>query len=285
MFVHLNGRLIPAGEAALSVFDYGLLYGLGLFETMRASKAKTLFLEKHISRLQRGAESLSIALPFGLARAASAIQETLTANGLTEARVRLTVTAGDGQLGPSAPPEGPPSWFITASPFHAISEEEYERGHRAVISTIRRSSLSVVPRNKTTNLIENMLAQRQARDKGVEQAVMLNEKRCVAECAFSNIFFTAYGGLQTPSLDCGILPGITRDAVIGIALKLGLRLDERWINAEEIWDAEEVFITNSILGVLPVTAINGRTIRGGTPGKITRKLTMAYADMVKEQLG
>lgn len=283
-FVHVNGNLLPATEANVSVFDYGLLYGLSLFETMRASKGKALFLAEHLTRLHLGADALGIALPFDVAAVYNGIRETTEANGLADARVRLTLTAGEGKQGPGAPPESAPNWFITAVPFHALSEEEYERGHRAVLSSIRRSSLSAVPRQKTNNLMENMLAQREAREKGAEQAIMLNEKRCITECAFSNIFFVAYKGLRTPGLDCGLLPGVTRDAVIGLALNHGMQVDERWITAEEVWDAEEVFITNSIIGILPITAINGRPVHGGVPGKITRALTMAYEDLLRQQL-
>lgn len=281
--VHLNGRLIAADDASVSVFDYGLLYGLALFETIRVRQGQVLFLEEHFRRIRFGADSLGIDMPWHIAGFRAAIQETVAGNELKDARVRVTVTAGEGQGGPGAPPETPPGWFITAAPYHVISEEEYERGHRAVISTVRRSSLSAVPRHKTTNLIENILAQREARGKGAEQAIMLNEKRCITECAFSNIFFVAYGGLMTAALDCGLLPGVTRDAVIGIALGRGLRVEERWINSEEVWDAEEVFITNAIIGILPITAINGRPIRGGMPGKITRTLTMAYEEAITTQ--
>jgi branched-subunit amino acid aminotransferase/4-amino-4-deoxychorismate lyase len=280
-YVNLNGLVVQDGEAAVSIFDYGLLYGQAVFETIRVREGRPLFIDQHALRLQLGADALGIPLNWTPQALAGRIRETVEANSLADARVRVTVTAGEGRGGPGAPPESGPNWFITAQPYRSISEEEYERGHRAVVTSIRRSSQSIVPRHKTTNLLENLLAQKQAREKGAEQGIILNEKRCITECAFSNIFFVAYGGLMTAALDCGLLPGVTRDAVIGIALKRGMRVDERWINAEEVWDAEEVFITNAIIGILPITAINGRPIRGGVPGKVTRTLTLAYEDLVR----
>jgi len=284
-FVYLNGRLVPASEARVSVFDYGLLYGLSLYETVRAYQGMPFRLANHLARLERGAGRLGIPFPPEGLDLAGAIHMTLTANGLSDARVRITLTAGEGRGAPSSPPDGPPNLFISAAPLAPPTEEEYERGHKAIISAIRRSSLSVASRLKTGDLVENMLARREATEKGADQAILLNEKRCVAECAAANIFFVGYGRIQTPSLDCGLLPGVTRDALIGLALGRNMPVDERWVHGEEIWDAEEVFVTSATLGVFPVTSINGRPIRGATPGKVTRALTMAYRDLVKEELG
>ncbi len=280
--VYVNGRLVPSQEATVPAFDHGLLYGLAVFETMRVYEGRVFGLAMHLGRLERGAVELGFTPPSGLGEAVASV---LRANGTVDGRVRLTVTAGAGQGGPGSAPETPPTVLATVSPFTPPTEQAYEAGHKAVITTVRRNSLSVVPRLKSNNLIENLLAARQAKEKDADQAFMLNEKRCFTECAWANLFFVAYGGLVTPGIECGLLPGITRDMVIGLALKMGLAVTERWINSEEVWDAEEVFVTSSILGVFPVTFINGRKVRGGVPGKVTRALTMAYNGMVKEELG
>ncbi len=282
--VYLNDKLVPADEARLSVFDYGLLYGLAVFETLRTYDGKVFRQDAHLDRLYRGAEALKISGP-DRSRVAEAVALTLKASGVTEGRVRITLTAGEGTSGPLQAPETPPNLLITVSPFTQSSDDDFEHGQSAIISSVRRSSLSPVPRHKTSNLLENLLADREAREKGADQSMMLNEKRCFSECAWANVFFVAYGGLQTPSLDCGVLPGITRGAVIDLAFDLGIAISERWINAEEVWDAEEVFVTSSVIGLLPVTSINGRKIRGGGPGKITRSLALAYDALVRREMG
>ncbi len=283
--IYLNGQMLPVEEARVSVFDYGLLYGQALYETVRSFQGKPFRLPDHLARLERGARKLGITLPMADQDLEQAVSQTLEANDLAEARIRITVTAGQGQSGPSGPPETGPTVIVTAAALPPESQEAYEEGHKAIISSIRRNSFSVVPGIKSTNMIENMLARQEATEKGAEQAIFLNEKRCFTECAFANIFFVAYGGLITPSADCGLLPGITRDAVVDLALDRGLTVDDRWINAEEIWDAEEIFVTSSIIGVYPVTSVNDRLVGGGSPGKITRTLTTAYQELVRSELG
>ena len=283
--VYVNGRLVPGDEAKVSVFDHGLLYGQALFETVRAYQGKAFRLERHLARLERGALELGIPMPAGGMELEQAVYSTVQANELSDARVRITLTAGEGEGGPASAPEAGPTVFVTASPLPAESQEAYEQGHKAIMSGIRRSSLSILPRIKNTNLIENFLARREAESKGADQSILLNEKRCITECPAANIFFVAYGGLVTPSEDCGLLAGITRDTVTDLALAMGISVDDRWVNAEEVWDAEEVFVTNSIIGVYPVTFVNNRPVHGGSPGKITRALTTAYRDLVRSELG
>ena len=282
--VSLNGQLLPRDEARVSVFDHGLLYGHALFETMRSYQGKVFRLQEHLARLQRGTQELGIPLSDEESALEHAIDATIRANDLSDARVRITVTAGEGEAGPASPPESGPTIFVTASALPPEPQEAYEKGHRAIISSVRRSSLSAVPRLKSTNLLENILARREAQEKGADQAILVNEKRCITECASANIFFIAYGGLVTPSLDCGLLPGITRDAMIELALRMNIPIEERWVTAEEVWDTEELFVTSSVIGVYPVTSVNDRPIRGGSPGKITRALTMAYHDLVRGEL-
>ena len=283
--VYINGQLVPGEEAKVSVFDHGLLYGQALFETVRAYQGKLFRLQHHLARLERGAHELGIPMPAGGLGLEQAVYSTIEANGLSDARVRITLTAGEGEGGPASRPETGPTVFVTASPLPAETQEAYEQGHKAIISGIRRSSLSILPRIKNTNLLENTLARREAEGKGADQSILLNEKRCVTECPAANIFFVAYGGLVTPSADCGLLAGITRDAVTDLALDMGLAVDDRWISAEEVWDAEEVFVTSSIIGVYPVTFVNNRPVRDGSPGKVTRALTTAYRDLVRSELG
>ena len=282
--VYLNGELLSMSQAGLSASDYGFLYGHGLFETMRAHEGKVFRLQRHLARLAGGAQELGIPLPGGIEGLEEAVHRTLAANGLPSARIRLTVTAGEGEAGPFSPADRGPTVLVTAAPLPPRTAEGYERGYKLAISSVRRSSLSPIARLKSTNLIEMVLARREAQEKGADEALLLNEKRCITECAAANIFLVAYGRLITPSLDCGLLPGITREAIIEQALERGLSVEERWVAAEEIWDAEELFATSSIIGVLPVTAVNGRPLHGGSPGKITRAQTMAYEELVRQEL-
>ena len=281
--VYLNGHLLPQEEASISVLDHGLLYGHAIFETVRTYQGKPFRLGQHLTRLERGAHELGIT-PH-MEDLTAAVAAIVDANSLSDARVRITLTAGEGGTGPATSPARGPNLVLTASPLDPTPDEAYEKGHAAIISSIRRSSSSSTARVKTTNLVEGILARREAGENEADQAIMLNEKRCVTECPAANIFFVAYGGLITPSVDCGLLPGVTRDAIIDLALAQQISIDERWVSVEEIWDAEEIFVTSSVIEVLPVTSVNGRKVHGGSPGKVTRALTMAYRDLVTEQLG
>ncbi|MCL0102235.1 aminotransferase class IV [Dehalococcoidia bacterium] len=280
--IYLNGHLIAHDEAAISVADHGLLYGHALFETIRTYQGKPFRLNQHLQRLERGIIELDIPpCPYDLKAACTAL---INSNEICNGRIRITLTAGEGPDGPDARPSSRPTVLITALPLETKPAVNFEHGYSAGISSVRRNSLSPASRLKTTNLMESILARREAIERGFDQAIMLNEKRCIAECAYANIFFVAYRGLVTPSVDSGLLPGITRDAVFELSLAKQIPIDERWVNIEEIWDAEEIFVTSSIIGLVPITSVNDRPVNKGFPGRITRTLAQAYDELISQEL-
>jgi len=282
--IYLNGRLTPRSRARLSPFDHGFLYGYGLFETMRAYRGDIFRLDRHLLRLHRSAEALGLASGLAAFDLEAACRETLGANRLKEARLRLTVSAGEGDIIPDPASCSAPTILITARSFTPPSAQEYERGFKAVLSSLRRDSQSPLSRLKSTSYLANVIARREARAAGGDEGVVLNEKGCLAEGSTTNIFLVSQGVLVTPSLESGILPGITREAVLEIARCLNIAAAEREVELAELTQAEEAFVTSSLLEIMPLTSFDGRAIGAGKPGRLTRKLMAAYRKLVDESL-
>ena len=279
--VYLNGALTPRGQAKVPVLDYGFLYGYGLFETMRAYNGTVFRLESHLHRLAKSADKLGI--PVEIEKLNKAINDTLRANGLKEARVRLTVSAGEGGAVPDPCSCKTPTVLVMATSLNPYSKEIYEKGLKVIISSIRRNSLSPISGMKTTNYLENILARQEATTKRANEAILLNEKGSITEASFSNVFIVNKDILKTPVLESGILPGITRSVVQEIAHATGIVYLETNIQLGKLTRADEVFLTNSIMEIMPVIMIDGKQVGNGRPGIITRKLMGAYRQLVKEE--
>ena len=272
--VYLNGSLIPRSQAKVSALDYGFLYGFGLFETMRAYEGQVFRLESHLSRLVRSAELLG--LPVRVPELKDAVRDTIKANRLSDARIRITISTGEGEMPPDPATCQKPTVLVLAERYQPYPEEVYQRGFRAVISSIRRNSQSPLSRIKSANYLESILARQQARETGVDEAVCLNDKGLLAEASMSNIFLVSDGILRTPGEESGILPGITRGVILELALKLGIKALEEDIRPSELFQAQEVFLTNSLIEVMPLTEIEGKPIAPGRPGALSRRLLAAY---------
>ena len=277
--VYLNGSLIPRNEASVSVLDYGFLYGFGLFETMRAYGGRVFQLNKHLSRLARSAEMLGIAVT----ELEGAVMDTLRVNNLGDARIRITISIGEGGMVPDPGTCEKPTVLILASPYTPYSREVYEKGFRAVISTIRRNSQSPLSKLKSANYLESMLARQEARKAGADEAICLNEKGLLAEASMSNIFLVSDGILKTPGVESGILPGITRETVIELASDMSIDTLEQDIRPNELLRAEEAFLTNSLIEIMPLTTVDDKPVGSGKPGEITRKLMAAYKELVETE--
>jgi branched-chain amino acid aminotransferase len=283
--IYLNGRLIPRSKAKLSPFDHGFLYGYGLFETMRAYQGHILRLDHHLTRLRRSAQSLSLThsplnIMEGKQSLKAACMETLEVNKLKDARLRLTVSAGEGDMTPDPGTCSSPTVLITAQDLIPLPPEKYESGFTAALSSLRRNSQSPLSRLKSTCYIENILARMAARAVGCDEAILLNEQGYLAEGSTTNIFLASNGELITPSLESGVLPGITREAILEIARASNIKILERQVELKELIEAEEAFVTNSILELMPLTWFEGKPIGTGKPGQLTRKLIAAYRKLV-----
>jgi len=279
--VYLNGAIVPRQQARVSVLDYGFLYGYGLFETMRAYGGRVFRLEKHLSRLARSAEFLGISTDS--IELKDAVHSTLRANRLQDARVRITVSIGEGGLTPDPATCGRPTVLVMAGEYKPYPEQGYQRGFRAVISSLRRNSQTPLAQLKSTSYLESILARQEARRAGADEAICLNERELLAEASMSNIFLVADGVLKTPAVESGILPGVTRETVLELAGKLGIRTLEREIEAEELWRSEEVFLTGSLIEVMPLVDVDGKPIGDGKPGPVTRRLMDEYRRLVDRE--
>lgn len=279
--IYFNGHLVPRAEAKLSPFDHGFLYGYGLFETMRAYEGHIFRLDRHLTRLRCSAESLGLRPKLDAFDLENACVETLQANKLKDARLRLTITAGEGDMTPDLNTCSNLTVLVAAKNFVPLPPERYEQGFKAALSFLRRDSQSPLSRLKCTCYVSNILARMEAKAAGCDEAIMLNELGYIAEGSTANIFLVSKGELSTPSLESGILPGITREAVLEIARDLNIKTVERQVELRELSRAEEAFVTNSIIEVMPLTWLNGEPIGTGKPGKLTRNLMAAYKELVK----
>ena len=287
--IYLNGRLIPNSKAKLSPLDHGFLYGYGLFETMRAYQGHIFRLDQHLARLRRSA--LSLGLTHSTLNAVeekqslkTACMETLEANKLKDARLRLTVSAGEGDMMPDPSTCSSPTVLMTARNLIPLPPEKYESGFKATLSPLRRNSQSPLSRLKSTCYMENILARMAARATGCDEAILLNEQGYLAEGSMANIFLASNGELITPSLESGVLPGITRETVLEIARAANIKTLERQVELKELIEAEEAFITNSILELMPLTWLEGKPIGSGKAGQLTKELLAAYRKLVDEAL-
>ena len=274
--VYINGEIISWDKVQIPVFDRGLLYGYGLFETMRSYNGHVFYLDRHIARLVNSAGVLGIREALEPQKLETGVLRTLKANGLDDARIRLTVTAGEGSRSIGMPVSGKLTIIITVEELVLPSPENYLEGLRTSIVSIRRNSASPMCHLKALGYLENMLAHAEAVDDGSDEAILLNGDGYVAECSASNIFIVEAGKIITPPIEAGILPGITRRVVIDSASSLGIKAAQEAVSVERLLNAEEVFITNSVIEIMPIAVIDGRPVGAGSRGKVTERLTEEY---------
>jgi len=276
--VYLNGALLPRSQAKISPFDLGFLYGYSLFETMRAYSGRIFRLERHLERLSTSAKLLG--LPLNAFVIEKACYDTLKANNLKEARIRLTVSIGEGEAVPDLPKHPKPTVLVIATSYIPPSAETYRNGYKALVSALRQNSQSPLSRLKSANYLNNVLARREARAAGADEAILLNEQGFLCEGSTSNIFLVSKGTLITPGEESGCLPGVTRQVVMELVQALGISLVEREVRLEELLRADEAFLTNSIMELMPLAEVNGQRIGRG---KVTESLMQAYKEAVVKE--
>ena len=280
--VCINGELVPKGKAMVSVFDRGFLYGDGVFETVRIYNGIPFMLDEHMERLIAGLKTLRFQrLPAGIKVYASRIIE---ANKVGNGILRIAVTRGEVEAGidPLACKE--PTVVITAKEGIPYNDELYSRGFRAIVAKIRKDRNSPLCRVKSTNFLTHILARGEATDAGVDEAVMLNYEGSLTEGTVSNLFLAKGDTIFTPSIESGILPGVTRKVVIELAREMGFKVTEGEIKPEELLGGDEAFLTNSLLEVMPLVEVNRQAVSDGLSGKITAALRKTYIDLVKSKI-
>jgi branched-chain amino acid aminotransferase len=280
-YVNLTGTLLPGSEARVSVFDHGLLYGDGLFETLRVYGGRFFRLEAHLARLEDGARQLDLPLPWTRSYLAEALRGTVTANGIHDGAIRLTVTRGEGTPVPDPGVCDRPAFFITARVWSPPGEAEFEAGVSVCLAG--RHPQVHIPGIKTLSFLPFQEARRVARCRGFDEGLLTGET-CVLEGSTSNLFLVVDGELRTPGLDSGCLPGITRAAVLELAREQGVPCRECPVDQDLLRTCEEIFLTNSLQEILPVVRFEDRIVGGGTPGPLTRRLRQACQDLVRHEV-
>lgn len=283
--VWLDGNLVPADQASVSVFDHGVLYGDGVFEGIRIYNNRVLKSATHINRLFESAHSIRLDIPYSHDEIAKAITDTCAANGITDGYIRLVVTRGAGTLGLNPFTCKKACVYIIADTITLYPKEMYDNGMAIITSSVCRTHPAALsPRIKSLNYLNNILAKIEAIDAGVMEAVMLNSQGFVAECTGDNIFIVRdWEGTQsliTPPLHAGTLEGVTMNLVIELAKKAGtpvLRMD---LTKHDLYTAQEMFLTGTAAEVISVTKVDNRVIGDGKPGPITNQLLAAFRQLV-----
>ena len=271
--VYINGKFYDQQDAKISVFDHGLLYGDGVFEGLRSYGGKVFRLEQHLDRLWDSARAILLEIPMSREEMGQAINESLVNNGIEDGYIRALVTRGAGTLGLDPNRTSDPQVVIIAQNIALYPDEFYESGLEIItVSVVRNHPEALNPRIKSLNYLNNILAKIEGLRAGCVEALMLNHRGEVAECTADNIFLVSDGALLTPSVDAGILEGITRDAVIELAKQASIEVREQTLSKHDVYTADECFLTGTAAEVVPVVKVDSRRIGDGKPGPITRDL-------------
>ncbi len=262
----VNGAFLASGEPAVRPDDAGLLFGRGVYDTFRVRGGRVFRLEAHVARITGGAEVLGIVMP--ALDAVAVVRELCERAGLTDARVRMTLTAG--------PAGGRPTLVIQARAATDYPAEMYESGMSALISPVRRNETSPLARVKSLNCLDNIMSREWAQARGADTALLLNTRGALAEASTANAFVVRDGGLVTPPVSDGALPGVTRSAVLELAREAEIEAEEQSLAPEELFSAEEAFLTGAVMGVIPLARVDGRPIGDGKPGAVTRRVQGLY---------
>jgi branched-chain amino acid aminotransferase len=279
--VNVDGKLGDENELLLSPLDLGFVFGASVYETLRTYRGRPFLLERHLARLRQSAASLDIPLDVSDADIIGRIQRTLEAASNPESYVRLIVSAGVGELDYRRGATRRPTVVILVKPLPEVPSRFYTEGIRVVVvDVVRNHPKSVSPRIKTSSLLNNMFAMREANARGAEEAVMLSYRGEVAEGSQTNIFLVEGRTVKTPTVEVGILAGITRELVLSLARELGFQTEESVFPPKELYRADEAFITSSTREVMPVVRVDEETIGTGRPGEVTLALLRAYRERV-----
>jgi len=280
--IYLNGKLVDASEAKISVYDHGLLYGDGVFEGIRSYGSRIFKLKEHVDRLYESAHTILLKIPMTKREMMEAVVATLKANKLTDAYVRLVVTRGTGDLGLDPRKCDKATVFIITDKIVLYPAQVYREGMEIVtVPTPRNLPEALNPQIKSLNYLNNILAKIEATNAGVQEALMLSAHGYVAECTGDNIFIIKGGALLTPPPYAGLLKGITRGCVMDLARKARIPVREEMMTRHDLYNAQECFLTGTAAEIAPIVKIDGRVIGSAKPGKLTLRLMKAFRARTK----
>ncbi len=283
--VYIDGQPREPEAALVSVFDRGFLFGDSVYETIALIDRRLLFLSEHLDRLERSAGRLYLTPP-PRAQVEKAIRETIAAADEKDARIRVMVTRGAGSIDLDPATAGAPQLIVIVQPLGAPTVEMLETGVAvALVKATRTAPSGVAPTVKSGNYLGSVLAIAEARRRwpGVNEAILCAGNGSVAEGATSNVFVVRSGSIETPAIDVGILDGVTRGKVLELARGAGIEVREvSFLAPQSMQDADEVFLTSAVRGILPVTTVDGTAVGDGRPGPVTRQLWTLYQRLARE---
>lgn len=277
-----NGKFLPRNEAGIAIDDGGWLHGAGLFETMRAENGRIFRLDSHLERLCRSAQILLRPIRLDELPTREVFERLLAKNELEVARVRLTVSAG-AMLGDSAKNEQPITVCITASPMASPAAKANENGVHVVITQHRVSPTDPIAPHKTIAYLPRLIGLREAHRAQCMEALWFTTGNHLAEGSISNVFIVKGGLLKTPPLETPVLPGVTRAAVLELGGQLEIETQECPLVIDDLLDADEVFLTNVIMQIVPVIRVEKHDIADGRVGVLTTKLIEAFRELVRKE--
>lgn len=293
----VNGKIVESQDAAISIRDTGLLHGAGVFTTMRAYKGKVFRLADHLERIRRSCQALGIPISYSDEQLASAIAELLAGNSLTDARLRLTATAGAMSPDPSGGIRLEPNAFISATAFEPYPDEYYRKGMTALAYDQQKlNPYDLHAGHKTLNYFPRLVAMRHAGARGAGEALWFNVHNYLQSGSISNVFIVKGGEIHTPPTQdelsedavsqvtpystSNVLPGITRKVVLELASTSSIPVRLRALTIDDLLSADECFLTNCVMQVMPVCRIERKAIGQDRPGDLTQKLAMLYRSAV-----
>jgi branched-chain amino acid aminotransferase len=280
MKVWLNNKIVSMKEAKVSVFDRGFLYGDGVFETMRSYGGIVFKLDEHLDRLYDSLKITQIRLPYPKSFLKGQIYRLLKVNKIKDAYIRLTVTRGVGTVGLARIICKKPTVLIVAKRFIPYPKKMYESGIKVKIVKVSQNENSPISRIKSTSFLNYILARLEAKKSGFDDAIMLNSDNKICESTISNLFLIKGKQLVTPPLKSGPLPGITRKVILALSSRVGLAPREREVSVRELYNADEIFLTNSLMEVMPVVKIDSKFVGGGNPGPAIKRIHEEYRRLV-----
>ena len=276
--IWFDGSIVPQHEAKVSVYDHGLLYGDGVFEGIRVYGGRVFKMQSHLRRLYESAERIRLSIPYTLAELEQALRDIVRTSGKPDAYIRLVVTRGVGTLGLNPFTCPMPHVFIICDSIQLYPPQLYDTGMKVIVAKRPRIPVACLdPAIKSLNYLNNILAKIESIDAGVLEAIMLNTDGQVAECTGDNIFLVKDGAVVTPPPEAGLLNGVTRRFVIEtLCPALGITCTERHLRLEDVYAADEVFLTGTAAEVIGVNAVGDRAIGTGRGGPVTARLTAEF---------
>jgi branched-chain amino acid aminotransferase len=282
---YVNGRICSQQDALISVFDHGFLFGEGVYEVVRTYNGRLFLLDRHVARLSSSAQMISLPLPVDAAGLERAIGDTIDAfvagpgrgasNDNLYVRILVTRGLGDGSYNPASSPMS--SLVIIVKLLTPPPASAYDNGVKvSLVPVVRNHPGSVSPLIKSNNLLNNALAMQAALKQGAFEAILRNYRGDIAECSQSNLFVVKDGIAKTPRLAEGLLAGITRAFIMDVAAEAGVPAEDAVLLDEDVFSADEVFLTSTTREIVPIVRVDDRLIASGVPGPVTKQLLQVY---------